>query len=182
MKNSKVVRGIFIMLALLQLSVPLYMAWRWEDILQTGTAYQWRTAPVDPNDALRGRYIDLRFKETKGPVKSSDEIHQGQTVYALLGKDGDGFAYITGIGPQPPAAGDYVEARAGYKTGGGLWSITLPFKRFYLREDLAPEAEKAYQRSADKGGKVTVKIKNGMGVIEQLYIGEQSIEDYLRGR
>lgn len=155
------------MLAVLQLAVPLYMAWRWEDILQTGAAYRWLTAPVDPYDALRGRYIDLRFKETRGPVMQGERITPGQTVYALLGTDANGYAYITGVSAHKPAGGDYIKARAGY-TAGDTMNVILPFKRFYMREDLAPQVEQAFRRGAGKEGAVTVRIKDGMGVIEQL--------------
>ncbi len=181
MKKNKVVLILFAILAIFQLAQPLYMAWRWEDILQTGVSYRWKTAPVDPYDALRGRYIDLWFKENKGPIINGENIKPGQTVYALLGTDTDGFAYIAGISAKKPAGGDYVEARAGYGMDkGDNMNIILPFKRFYMREDLAPQAERAYQRSAGKDGAVSVRIKNGMGVIEQLYIGDKTIEEYLR--
>ena len=178
MNNRKIVWGLFGLLCLLQLAVPLYMVWRWENILQTGVAYQWRTAPVDPYDALRGRYIDLRFKDTKGPVNGA-KIEPGKTAYGLLGRDEQGFAYIVAVSSQKPVNGDYVEVRTSYMTGN-LMNVTLPFKRFYMREDLAPLAEKAYQKNAGKDGKVTVRVKNGLAVIEQVYIGDQTIEDYLR--
>lgn len=179
MKKKQVVLILFAILAVFQLAQPLYIAWRWEDILQNGVSYRWRTAPVDPYDAVRGRYIDLRFTENRGPVICGESINPGQTVYALIGTDTDGFACITGITTQKPACGDYLETRAGYMVGGDM-NVLLPFKRFYMREDLAPQAEKAYQRSAGKDGSVNVKIKNGMGVIEQLYIGDQAIDEYLR--
>lgn len=179
MKKNKVVLVLFAILALLQLAESLYMVWRWEDILTTGSPYQWKTAPVDPYDALRGRYVDLWFKETIGPIIDDAKIDHGQTVYAMLGVDANGFAYITGISASKPVSGDYVEAEAGYAMGS-VMNVTLPFKRFYMREDLAPMAETAYQQSAGKDGSITVRIKNGMGVVEQLYIGDKTIVEYLR--
>jgi hypothetical protein len=128
---------------------------------------------------MRGRYVDLRVKETKGPVMNGESISYGQTVYAMLGVDANGFAYITDISAQKPESGDYIEAKANYMDKGML-NITLPFKRFYMREDLAPLAEEAYRKSAEKEGVVTVKVKNGMGVVEQLYIGDKTIDEYLR--
>ncbi len=182
MTKRRVVVILFAVLAAVQLAAPLYMAWRWEDILQTGVAYKWRTAPVDPFDALRGRYVDLRFKDTRGPAAPGENFQYNQTVYASLGTDADGFARITAVSAAKPAAGDYVAARAGYYTAAtGLWTVTVPFKRFYMREDLAPLAEKAYQRTAGKDAVVTVRVKNGLGVIEQLYIGDRTIDEYLRG-
>lgn len=179
MRNNKVVLILFAILAVIQLAVPLYMVWRWEDILQTGHSYQWLTAPVDPYDALRGRYVDLWFKEVKGPVAGGEDLHYGQTVYATIGVGANGYAYISAVSATKPENGDYVEARAGYRNGG-LVNITLPFKRYYMREDLAPAAEQAYRKSAGKDGRVSVRIKNGMGVVEQLYIGDKTVDEYLR--
>ncbi len=181
MTKKSVVVGLFAVLAAIQIAAPLYMAWRWEDILQTGVSYKWRTAPVDPYDALRGRYIDLQFMDARGPAAPGENFKYGQTVYASLGADAASFARITAVSAAKPAGGDYVEARAGYYTAAtGLWTVLLPFKRFYMREDLAPLAEKAYQRTAGKDAVVTVRIKGGLGVIEQLYIGDKAIDEYLR--
>jgi uncharacterized membrane-anchored protein len=183
MMKQRMVVILFAVLAAVQLAAPLYMAWRWEDILQTGTVYKWRTAPVDPYDALRGRYIDLWFKDTRGPAAPGENFKNGQTVYASFATDAEGFARITAVSATKPAGGDYVEARAGYFTAAtGMWTVMLPFKRFYMREDLAPLAERAYQRTAGKDAVVTVRIKGGLGVIEQLYIGDKTIDEYLRGQ
>lgn len=179
-RNQIIVMVLFTMLAVIQLAQPLYMVWRWEDILQTGHAYQWMTAPVDPYDALRGRYVDLRFKEIKGPVAYGEDLNYGQKAYAAIDADVNGYAYISSVSAGKPQSGDYVAVRVASLIRGGEVYVTLPFKRYYMREDLAPLAEKVYQRSAGKDGTVTVRIKNGLGVVEQLYIGGQTIDEYLR--
>jgi uncharacterized membrane-anchored protein len=180
MNRNKLVLGLFAFLALLQLAAPLYLVWQWEDIRNTGHVYQWKTAPVDPYDALRGRYVDLQFKEMKGPVIEGEQLTYGQKAYALIASDDNGYAYISSVSAKKPQKGDYVSVRVNY-TNGGMVNITLPFKRYYMREDLAPEAEQAYRKSAGKDGRVTVRIKNGLGVVEQLYVGNQTINEYLRG-
>lgn len=179
-RNKKVMLILFIMLAVIQIATPLYMVWRWEDTLRTGHAYQWMTAPVDPYDALRGRYVDLRFKEIKGPVAPGEELHYGQKAYAAIGTDVNGYAYISSVSAGKPQNSDFVKVRVVSFVKGGEVNVMLPFKRYYMREDLAPLAEQAYRRSAGKDGRVTVRIKNGFGVVEQLYIGVQTIDEYLR--
>lgn len=177
MKNKRLMLGLFVVVALLQAAAPLYMAWRWEDILQTGHRFHWQTAPVDPADAFRGRYIDLRFKEDTAPV--TGDLITGQQVYALIAENAEGQAYISAVSVNRPAQGYYVKVRA-YAKGPGTAHVTLPFTRYYLPENLAPAAENAYGESAGKTGVAAVRIKDGYGVVEQLYIGEQTLYEFLR--
>lgn len=179
MKQHKIKLILFALVAVIQLLVPLYMVWLWEDTLLTGNQYQWQTAPVDPYDALRGRYLDLRFKETQGSVAVNEHLSYGQTAYATIGVNNHGFAYINSVSATKPETGDYVEVKTLAMSGDKV-HVTVPFKRYYIRENLAPLAETAYHKSGGKDGSVTVRIKNGRGVVEQLYIGNQTLDEYLR--
>ena len=179
MKRRKVRLTIFFLVAVVQLLVPLYMIWHWEDILVNGRQYRWATAPVDPYDALRGRYVELRFKENKGPVLGGATLRSRQKAFAVIDADANGYARIRGVSPERPVGDEYVAVRVNY-VQGNIAQVTLPFRRFYMREELAPAAEQAYGKSAGKDAAVTVRLKDGLGVVEQLYIGEQTINDYLR--
>lgn len=179
MKNKRLLLWLFIGVAILQAAAPLYMAWRWEDILQTGRRFYWQTAPVDPADAFKGRYIDLRFKEDSGPIRGGDNLIGGRQVYASIAENAAGQAYISGVSVNRPEQGDYIKVRA-YAKGPGTAYVNLPFTRYYLPEKLAPAAENAYRESAGKTGIAAVRIKDGYGVVEQLYIGEQTLEEFLR--
>ncbi|HEY3424795.1 MAG TPA: GDYXXLXY domain-containing protein [Negativicutes bacterium] len=181
MKNAKLVLGLFIIVAVLQLAAPLYMAWHWENILQTGSQYYWQTAPVDPYDALKGRYVDLGFKEQKGPLVGNSNLEQGQIAYALLAKDANGHTVISSVSASQPAETSYVRVKVSY-TKDNIVQVELPFRRYYIQEDLAFAAEQAYHQRAAKEGTAAVRIKDGYGVIEQLYIGDESIYEYLRGK
>ena len=183
MKEKKLLFKIFIILAIIQLAVPLYMGWRWENILQTGRQYTWVTAPVDPYDALRGRYVDLRFKEMNGPILDNAQLNYGQTAYAMIAEDQNGYAFISGISASRPEGGEgdsYIKIRVSYVQDGNVAHFVLPFKRYYMREDLAPIAEQAYRNTAGKSATVLVRVKDGYGVMEELYIGDQTIYEYLR--
>ncbi len=168
----------FLVLALAQLVVLTQMVWRWESVLQNGEKYYWETAPVDPYDAMKGRYIDLRFKETQGTIENGVRFSYGQTAYAVIAKDQDGKARITKIVDRLPQ-GPYIKVKISYITGNKA-TIKLPFRRFYLREDLAPAAESAYRAAADKEGLALIRIKDGYGVVEQLYIGKKTIFEILQ--
>jgi len=180
MKNRKWLLGLFIIVALAQAAVPLFMAWRWEDVLQTGRQFYWQTAPVDPYDAFKGRYVELRFKENIAPRSNTAELVAGQMVYAVISENAAGKAYISGVSVTRPETGYYVKARA-YVNGQNTIHVNLPFTRYYLPEELASTAEAAYRESAGKQSSVAVvRIKDGYGVIEQLYIGDKTLLEFLQ--
>ena len=168
---------MFFITVLLQLTTPLYMAWRWENILQTGQLFYWETAPVDPYDAFRGRYIDLNFKHTQGQVVAGEQLEYGQTAFALI-SEAEGKAYLTSVSPQRPPEGAYVKVRVHYVDGNTV-HVSLPFKRYYLPEHIAPAAESAYRENAE-ASVAAVRIKDGLAVIEEIYLGDKTLTDYLQ--
>ena len=180
MPKNKAVGLVFLFVVILQLSAPLYMVWYWEDVLNTGQPFYWETAPVDPYDMLKGRYVDLGFQEQKGIVPENVHLESGQKAYALLA-DRDGKAVITGISDRRPENSAFVRVTIQY-VDKGIAYVSLPFKRYYLPEDMAPAADRAYQKSAGKDGRALVRIKDGYGVVEQLYIGSQTIYEYLQSQ
>ncbi len=180
MKTNRKYFWLFIGLAIIQLLVPLYMIWRWEDILQHGRQYTWVTAPIDPYDALRGRYVDLRFKEVKGTIQGDVQLSYGQTAYAMIGENEKGYAVIRDISTIEPKDDSYIKVKISYVQDGNIAHFMLPFKRYYMPEDLAPAAEEAYRKNAGKECTVLVRVKDGYGVVEQLYIGDKDIYEYLQ--
>ena len=180
MKNNKLLFRIFILLAIIQLAAPLYMVWHWEDILQNGKQYTWVTAPVDPYDALRGRYVDLRFKEMTGPILGNEQLNSNQTAYAMIAEDQNGYAFISGISASRPEGNTYVKIKVSYVQNENIAHFVLPFKRYYMQEDLAPIAEQAYSKNVGTEAIVLVRVKGGYGALEELYIGDQTIYEYLR--
>ncbi|MDF2500507.1 MAG: hypothetical protein K0Q77_1221 [Anaerosporomusa subterranea] len=177
--KSKKRLALFTVVAVIQLAIVLYMAWQWEDILQTGQRFEWETAPVDPYDAFKGRYIDLGFKERSGPVIDNAKYAYGQKAYAIIGKNADGKAIISGVSAKQPAGKPYVKVKVTYVENGKA-HVQLPFRRYYLPEHWAAPAETAYRESAGKTGVAAVRLKNGYGVVEELYIGDKTLDEYLR--
>ena len=57
----------------------------------------------------------------------------------------------------------------------------MPFNRYYMDEDLAPEAERAVWGGprGRREASVTVRVRNGVGVLEELYIDEVPIHRWL---
>ena len=52
---------VFAVVAAAQLGVPASLMWKREQTLRHGSVWKFRTAPVDPIDAFRGRLIALEF-------------------------------------------------------------------------------------------------------------------------
>ena len=179
MKSRKILFGLFISVAIIQATVPIYMAWHWENILRTGQRFLWQTAPIDPYDAFKGRYVELRFKETSGPVSDAAGLPVGQTVYAIVAENAEGKAYIKEVSAQKPETGTYIKVKA-YTDSQNKAHVVLPFSRYYLPEELAPAAESAYREHGGKNGVAAIRIKDGYGVVEQLYIGEKPLREFLR--
>src|SRR5438132_6111729 len=84
---------IFGLVALAQLAVPATMVWQRDQTLKQGRIWKFRTAPVDPVDVIRGRYIALRFTAEEFAAPAKFEAGN-KPVYAVLKQSTDGFAEI----------------------------------------------------------------------------------------
>ncbi|HEX9298178.1 MAG TPA: GDYXXLXY domain-containing protein [Polyangiaceae bacterium] len=172
---------------LAELGVPTYVIVQHERVMRTGETFRFRMAPVDPYDAFRGRYIALRFEQHCAPVAAASlmtwadrtvdvPVETGPDGFARLGiVDGSakrGQAYLTLHSPYPCPNADAVQ-------------VEIPFDRFYLEEDIAPAAELVYREhtgDAQRDAYASVRVRDGIGVIENVYIGGKPIADVVRER
>ena len=170
-------------LAVVQLAVPSAMIARREFVLRQGTVYRFKTAPVDPYDAFRGKYVALQMTPTTAPTTESDTLEHDDRVYVTLGNDADGFATLVGASARPPAEGDYLTCRVARPDGEqGHVRVDLPIDRYYMDETQALDAELAYRRHSRRGQSeafVLLRVRNGACVIEDLYLAGIPIEEYL---
>lgn len=186
--KTKVIFGLFVGLALLQVAVPIGQVVKHEDILRTGTPYKFRTAPVDPYDAFRGRYVALNYADTLAKPRAADSFdHYRRPAYVTLTKDAAGFAQFGEISLAPPGTGDFLRVTAfshDYKEKDRV-RFGLPFDRFYMEESKAPQAEAVYRSQRNRPGQtapptyVLVRVKDGRGVIENLYVQDKPIRQFL---
>lgn len=184
MKTLRVV--IFLSVALIQLSVPASVVWKHEQTLRHGRVWKFKTAPVDPIDAVRGRYIWLRFAAEELPAGVSlpkqDYVPSANVVYVILKEDADGFAQIDHVSETPLKGDNVIEVSS---EGWRAYKVYLrfPFNHFWVTEKNAPAAEKAYIENSRRGKEnayVTVRVRDGDAALEQLYIDNQPLPDYLR--
>ncbi|MFA6349845.1 MAG: GDYXXLXY domain-containing protein [Candidatus Omnitrophota bacterium] len=181
MKNKYII-GLFLLLAFVQIVIPLSMIAKRESVLKSGQQFKFRTEPVDPYDAFRGRYVALQVKERDVPFLRNNKLRLGQTVYAIINTDEQGYAKLASVTTNRPMSKAYVQATVQYFQNNKAY-LNLPIDRYYMEERLAPLAEEVYRKAnqADKQETyVAVKIKDGFVVIEGLYVGGQRIEDAAR--
>lgn len=163
---------LFIPLAVVQLTVPGWMINRQEQILHHGREFKFKTAPVDPYDAFRGRYVALLFA-----VASSSDHGTNRKVWVRFDVDDKGFAKIREESETSLAGDDVVMATRRGDT------LHFPFDRYYMEEHAASKAEAAYRtnsRSEHQKAYAIVRILNGQAAIEELYIDDKPIREFLQ--
>ena len=174
--------GLFSAMVLAQLGAPIWMIAQSEWTLRTGRLFRFHTAPVDPYDAFRGRFVALRIEPNTAPAPPGISLEPNQKVYVRLTEDDRGFARIESLSIERPTDDAYLEATVMNPYGIPV-ALRFPFDRYYLQENLAPKAEKAYQEHSSRGVRdayITVRVQAGIAEIEGLYIGDRRIDDFLR--
>lgn len=171
---------IFLLVALAQIAVPASMIWKRQRTLSEGRLWKFRTAPVDPVDAMRGRYLSLRFEAEQ--FTCSGKLAYGEMVYARLKEDADGLAIIDQASETPAEGDDVVQAES-LSCYEGKGRVKFFFDRLWVTEANAPAAEKAYAEHSLRekvDAYATVRVHNGDAGIEELFIAGQPLRDYLR--
>src|SRR5690554_5714360 len=102
MNSKRIVLTAFVLVAIVQLAIPGKIIWDREKILETGKEFKFETAPVDPSDPFRGKYIVLDFKENSFEVESTTEWTDGTNAYVILKTDTKGFAKIESVSIEKP--------------------------------------------------------------------------------
>lgn len=172
---------LFLLVAAVQLLVPAGMIYQQESTLTQGAVYRFKTAPVDPYDPFRGRFVALNVEANQAPTATSEGLKRGDWAYVLLGTDGQGFATLQFAYRQPPATGDYLRLKVRAVSGDSA-QLALPFSRYYAEESIAPEIERAYRSSSRRGQQnafIQVRVMDGRGVIEELYVANLPIMEFL---
>ena len=183
MKNYTLIA--FVVLALIQLFVPLKMILDKEDVLHTGEVFKFKTAPVDPTDPFRGKYINLRFEASQYPINQPDAWTKNQEVFVQLTTDADGFAQVLDVTPEPPSSSTpYLKARISRVAPDALF-LEYPFDRYYMEETKAYDAEQLYRESLSDTLQTTyalVHIKEGEAVLEDVMVDGVPIREVVKSR
>ena len=199
MKKLNIRLALFALFAVVSVAVPLSIVWKYENTLRHGALYKLRTKPVDPYDAFRGRYVALVFEDNSiERIQRGENNGNGRLLYVRIAADAEGFAKPALASLTPLAGDDVITVDRWWKfhstdTTRG-WMLSYPFNRYYLPEDMAPEAEKLYREANRPAGGaagdersvrkipsyVTVRVLGGVGVLEDLYIDGKPVRQALR--
>jgi uncharacterized membrane-anchored protein len=183
--NPRLVFGLYIAVAIVQLAMPIGQIRKYEDILLTGRSYKFLTAPVDPYDAFRGKYVALNYAYTWTILHEGNKMGPRGSAYITLRQDGNGFAQFVDLTLDPPPSGDYLRVDY-WLSGMNNASFRLPFDKFFMEESRAPQAERAYRNNPNRRSQtsgqtyVLVRVKDGRGVIEDLFIDDQPIREFIK--
>lgn len=184
MNRSRIIAFVFLCVALVQLALPASRIWLYEKTLQQGHAFKFRTRPVDPYDAFRGRYVSLSFDAGSAAWNGTEPLPWNAEIFVRVETGPDGFAKFGEATLSPPDGSDYLKVRSLYGSSGRSTGVEIPFDRFYMEETIAPEAEQVYRehnfRSSPRDAYSIVRIHKGRGVIEQVFIGDKTLAEAAR--
>ncbi|MDV7186387.1 GDYXXLXY domain-containing protein [Lutibacter sp. TH_r2] len=184
MKSKTILFSLFILIVLVQLYIPLKMILGEEDVLTNGKEFKFETAPVDPVDPFRGKYISLRFKNNTFPIENKEDWARNEEVFVILKNNINGFAEIdTIVHKKPLESIDFIKTKVqyvyAYKKEKTI-SVKYPFERFYMEEFKAKEAELLAAdtfKDTTKTIYASVFIKNGKAVLNNVFIDKIPIKD-----
>jgi len=186
MNNNRVLLVVFVLVALAQLYIPAKMIWDKEEIIEIGQTYKFKTAPIDPTDPFRGKYITLSFIDTRFKVTDGTKWTNGEEIYLSFNTDSLGYANIQSISKNPfDNNGNYLKAKVRYASSVEQTTLLIdyPFDRYYMEESKAYRAEVMYRESQRDTSTTTyalVKIKNGESVLEDVMINGIPIREVVK--
>lgn len=186
MNNKKILLPAFIVMALIQLYIPSKIILDNESVLRSGTIYKFRTAPIDPTDPFRGKYITLNYRETTYNAPNIDDWVMGENIYVTFTTDNNGFAKIESVTKNKPADTDaYLKTKVNYvsASGNNQLIIDYPFDKYYMEESIAPSAELLYNHSRLDTNQVAyslVSVRKGNAVLKDVLINGVPIREVVK--
>lgn len=173
---------LFVFISIVQIFVVSSIIFTNNNVAKYGEEIKIKVAPIDPYDAFRGKYIELNVSNI---VKKPEDISISQKtkLYVTFRKNADGFSEMNMADIVKPKNEIYIETTAEETVSNSYTTIRIksPFKRFYIEEIYAEEAEKAYRENAkDKDVYIKVKVLNGRSVIEDVYINNERIKEFIK--
>ena len=186
MNNKMILISLFCVLCLIQISVPAKMIYDSDKVLEYGKSYKFKTAPIDPTDPFRGKYITLNYENNYFPIDNQDEWNVGQEVYVYFAEDSLGFAYIAAVSVDNP-----LDNKLSLKLKIDQVTKSLdpnriyfryPFDRLYLEESKATAAEDIYRKAITNGSDVyaLVNIWDGKAVLNDVFVDDVRIVSQIK--
>ena len=188
MKRKPIIIVLFILAALAQIALPASMIIKSERIETHGIANKIKTAPIDPSDPFRGRYISLNFFEDEIVIDGDSPWESGDEVFVSFENDNEGYAKIKSISDTRPIDyANYIKTTIFYIRYLKVQNRTrivvdYPFDRFYMEESHAPAAERSYNTQTRDSVVVygLLMVRDGNYILKDVIYDGQAINDYVR--
>jgi uncharacterized membrane-anchored protein len=147
------------LVATAQLVVLGFMTGQRESVLHYGRSILLRTAPVDPNDPMRGEYARFNYELSSVPralwrdglparfPPNSYDYRSGRDlrVYAALRVDEAGIAELVSLSDRQPADGLYLQGRVNNLNGANL-SVRYGIEALFLEQGKSQKLEDARRK------------------------------------
>lgn len=200
-KFYKVLVLAFVIICGLQLFMLSRSIWVHEDIKRTGQVHLFEVRPRDPADPFRGRYMALKFSVedstfTNPPVELKRDLQKIREnyssdfyVYVTFVTNAAGMAQVSRIYKEPPKeTSDYLPVKwwdSLNHTNTNVTEIefTMPVDRYYMSEKVADAADRRVRKemmSTNTRPYLSVRIKNGVAVPEELYVRGLTLGEFLK--
>lgn len=167
--------------AALQVIVLAFMIGQREWIARTGTPITLRTAPLDPNDPMRGAYVRFNYEISTVPValcrgevvkwtKITGYPEQrglrDRVVFAALKVNEHGIADLISLSDTSPVSGLFLRGRVESVSVGSV-SVRYGIEALFMSKDAAQKMEDL-ARHAKAGAPVDVHLAVGLSGISVL--------------
>lgn len=173
---------VLIVVCLVQLGFIIWMPVENSLVLANGNVYKMKITSVDPYDPFRGNYLTVEFKQRTTQLLETDNVYKmdihSKKVYLVFGKGENGVDQIDYATLVKPVDRDYTIAKAVHMER--MLHFSMPFDSYYVNEKDAPAMEAALARNI-KDAYATIRVRNGKAVLDKLYIGDRTIEEYVEG-
>lgn len=168
----------FGLLALVILSVPIYLMLSSEAILEDGYRHKLRLEGRDPFDPLRGKFLRLNFDNDA----ACESCPQGSEIFVTLAKDEDGFSYFDKGANEKPDHSDYFKTKVLHSFEDIVTIETDNLSKYFINEDKAKKAEDVlfdYQRNHPDDIYLAIRVLDGEARLEDIFIEEVPLLEFL---
>ena len=174
----------FALMVAFQIIIPARIINANEKVIREGREFRFRINPVLPLYPGPNNSILLTYTDNQYIVEDDSMWTRDEPVYVSLYTDTEGFARINNLYKTPPEfEDDFVLAHIDYAVQDthDYVLIRYPFDRFYLDRPVDP-AWNYYVPPTDSilpVTSVTVKISEGKGVVQNVFIDGVPLSEHL---
>ncbi|HCC07639.1 MAG TPA: hypothetical protein DEP72_05710 [Clostridiales bacterium] len=200
-KTKKYGFTIIIVILFIQLLIPILMIYGNEIIAKVGTEIKLEIRQFDPYDYFRGRYLNiqpvavevnkenisksLNMKLINQAIDNSDYNFNNRIKCFVTFKEGkDGMYKVDKVTDEKPKdTKSYLKANLNFynNLGNPIIEVDYNIKKFFINEKFASIADQTIRELPNEvKSYIKVKIMDGDFVIENLYIGDKNIYEYLK--